>query len=600
MMELLKYCEFSINPEKFMLEQNKVFSGIKMAFETTSFDKILKYKIPEKTNPIINNNNEIVFKSNKLALPPRLSEGGRQCNFFQRMPYSVIKDKPLGTIGRPPGNGKLEGIAKIKPNKYGFDILLEFELDDRIKSNILYLSNIPKDVEIIIPADGGISLKDIPEGVLNIYEYPVACELVHQFIIFNWDDKGFWIYCDNYPITRKRLVISSVDKIDGISISFISEAKMPYKNRFQSPEFHIESFSGGWKTPAARYKKMLEEKLGLKKFEERNDFPIWAKDISLFVEARGLNWGGYITHTFNNMKDRLEEISKLINPKNVLFYISGWDDWYDIANVEFTPSNDLGGLQGFKDMVSYGHKLGFRLCLYINAIAINLKHPLWERFKDHQVCNSNNRPLGWMIDYDGDGIREELTGYISLDCREWRELVVATVKRICFEYNCDAIFFDQLCQFWDKEGEDLNRGTELLLKQLRAELPKDFLITAEETSEHFIKDIAMANEFQHHIPYPYTNTGPIEYWKYPCYMRFHPVVKYVINDYTHSFGHVCAGEPGYDLLDYRTRYNKEFGALPTMVLPHFSKKIIEFPQLIRIVDRAIDISNGKEELKFDD
>lgn len=596
-MNLKRFRDFSINLEDFILEQDRVFSGIKMSFETIS---IAKYKIPRGVKPNINKE-EIMFKSNKLALPPRLSEGGIQSIYHQRMPDDVIREKPVKTIGIPSGRGKFEGAASLKPNEFGFDVDLDFEMSTGIKSNVLYLSNIPNDVEIIIPAARGISLENIPTGALYVFGYPSDFNdyyLTQQFIIFKWDDKGFWIYCDNYPVTRKRILVSNVDRVNGLSVSFICEAKLPYSNRFKSPTFHIESFSGGWKVPATRYKKTIEKKLNLKKFDKRDDFPNWAREISLFVEARGLNWGGYITHTFSDMKDRLDEISKLINPKNVLIYISGWNDWYDILNIEYEPSEELGGIKEFKELISYGHKLGFKFSLYVHHFGIGKYSPQWERFKNSPMLDNNGNPTNWAFDRDGDGIAEDGVRNVSLNNKEFRDYIISVIKKYCFEYKADSAFIDQLGYAWPEYSKESDGGAIPIIQKLKEELPKEFLITGEGVAEYLLNEIALFMGDTFGGCFPLENTGPVEPWRHPFNMRFHPVVKYIVNDYVRTYGHCASGEPGDDLFDYKDWLDRKIGNFPTIMLPHISKKIIEFPQFLKLIERAIDISNGKEELSF--
>jgi hypothetical protein len=597
-MTTFKLRNFTIDSEDFTFGLDGAFSDARISFVTISARKQVRYALPAGLQPELEPG-RATFRSDFLVMPTMLGEGGIQSNQTPRLATPTIRNRPWGTTGFPPGTGEIRGTVVLEETERGFDAQLDFGLDDGVKANILYISNLRDDAEIIVPAEGGISVKDVPAGALLVYEYPMAFFWGHQFVIFQWGDGGFWIHCDDYPVRRKRLILSKVDREAGLSVSIVTEADAPFSaTEFSSAPFHIEAFSGGWTVPASRYKAMLERTFDLKRYEERTDFPGWAKDITLYVEVRGMSWGGQIVHTFEEMKDRLNEIRELIDPRHVMVYLSGWDDWYDAQNPEYTPAEELGGVKDFKELVSYGHSLGYRFCVYVNSIALNVFHPLWEKFDSRRLRGSDGSSLGWSIDYDGDGVAELKTGYVSLDCEEWRERIVSIVKRVHDEYECDGVFLDQLHWFENSPGENVTRGSVALLSRLQDELPPDFLLAAEGVSEHFIGHIANGMGFAHTRCFPTPNAEPSLYWKHLPFVRVHPIVKFVLNDYVRSWGHICMGVPGDEVFRHREAYNRELGVLPSIALPRHGVSIRESPEYLAIIKRAKAIAEGAESCVF--
>lgn len=595
----LKLRDFTIDPSDFTFGLDGLFSDARISFVTISAAKQVRYALPAGLQPEVEEG-RVTLRSDYLVMPTMLGEGGIQSCQTPRLAAPPVRDRPWGTAGLPPGPGSIRGTVTLEETDAGFDAQLNFGLDDAVKANILYISKLPDDVEIVIPADGGISVKDAPVGTLLIYEYPSAFFWGHQFVILQWGDCGFWIHCDDYPVRRKRLIVNKLDRDEGLSLSIVIEADAPFSApAFASPRLRVESFSGGWTVPATRYKSMLERTFQLKRYEERTDFPDWVRDITIYFEFRGMSWGGQIVHTFEQMKGRLDEIRELIEPKRAMIYLSGWDDWYDIQNPDYVPAEELGGEAAFHDLIAYGHELGFRFCPYVNSIALNAFHPLWEQFEHRRLRAADGSALGWSIDYDGDGVAELKTGYVSLDCEEWRERIVAIAKRVCFDYRCDAMCLDQLHWFENSPGEDVTRGALALLARLREELPDTFMVAGEGVSEHFMAHLANGMGSGHVRAFPEANVEPSVYWQLLPFVEIHPVAKLVLNDYVRSWGHICMGMPGDEIFRSRAAQNRELGLLPSIALPRSGLAIRDCPEYLELIERAKAIAEGREKCTFE-
>jgi len=575
----MKLGAFDFDPKNLSFGLEGAFEAANISFATASSEKDVRYVLPS-TARFVREANTVILESTGLSFPVITGEGGIEPNYVPALPAP-----------RPAPDPSLYGHVALEDEGEGFSVRMRFRVPGGVRCNILHLSGLPKSTEVIVPAEGGVHLSDLPEGATIVYEYPLPFQWAHQFAILLFGNKGFWISCEDFPVRMKRLLISSRAGDRRIGLSFITEADAPHKlEEYTSPPIRLEAFEGDWRIPAARYKTMLAKRFNLAPYQERTDFPAWAKEICLWVELRGMSWGGVAIHTFAQMEQRVDEIAELIEPKKALLYLSGWDDWYDGQNPEYLPCEELGGADAFRRLVEHAHRRGFKICPYVNAIALNLYHPLWDKFKSRSLLAADGSQAGWAADYDGDGVLQPKTGYISPDCPEWRQILVSAARRLAVEFGCDAVFFDQLCHFYNSPNEDMSRGIALLLKELRAAVPKDFLITAEGIAETFFGDVANCMDFGHGRPWANPNQDPAEYYGFMRGVRPHPIVRFLHGDYIRVFGHVCLGQPDEEIFRFRNAYNEKMGIFPTLYAPAFPTKISNFPQMLAIIERAKAVS----------
>jgi hypothetical protein len=383
--------------------------------------------------------------------------------------------------------------------------------------------------EVIIPALGGQSVsKDIPNGTVLSYKYPFWWSA--QFALGMKNSDGLIFRTEDSGTDLKLL---RVGKEKGkFSITFGFEAKAPLQKKELKAEMFIDSFVGGWK--------------------------------------KGVQ-----------MIERLHEWKKLYNPKNTLLYLPGFaEHGIDSKAPSYNPSNQCGGEKEFKRLIDTAHKLGYRVMIHTNVLAMTYTHPLYKNFKKYQVVDVFNRPQGWAMDIDGDWLTEPFFAYMNPGYKAWGDLMSKILGELIKKYKLDGVFLDQtLLAFNINKGPDFVKGMRDHVQRLQKDFPK-ILFAGEGLHEQNVSALPMA---QIHgidsIAEVHGMEGQAP-WK-----NAHPVSSYLFGKYTKYTAHLLTKHPSHPMFKLQEDAYKKLNVVPALCLYNFEQKM-NLPEVKKMIERV--------------
>ncbi|TWF94359.1 hypothetical protein [Saccharopolyspora dendranthemae] len=239
----------------------------------------------------------------------------------------------------------------------------------------------------------------------------------------------------------------------------------------QVPEIRLRANADPVDQDLDEHLRFVEEAHGLVPWESRPDVPDWLRDTSLVVTLHGQHWTGYVFNTFSQMGDALRFIAQHIDPHRVLAYLPGWEGRYYYAYPRYRPGEDLGGADGFAELVRTAHDLGFRLMPMFGGHGANVtQYPDWERAvmrnDTDRYVELLNRP-DWDSDRSGEGDQ------VFLNPAEpgFRTHLVESISALVEEFGVDAAFLDTVGYYFNDPRHDVFDGYRLLVEELHRRHP---------------------------------------------------------------------------------------------------------------------------------
>ena len=218
------------------------------------------------------------------------------------------------------------------------------------------------------------------------------------------------------------------------------------------------------------------EGFGIRRWEDRDDVPAWARGLELVVTLHGQHWTGHVLNTFAEMERLLAELAEDIDPERLLVYLPGWEGRYYFDYPDYSPGAELGGEAGFASLIETAHALGYRVMPMFGANGANVvNYPGWE---DAAIRNPSNRyPVMLNApDWDGDRYPEGDQVFLNPGEPRFRAHLVAAVSRTVERYGVDAAFFDTASFWFDDPRYPLYDGYRALTADLRARHPELLLV----------------------------------------------------------------------------------------------------------------------------
>ncbi len=540
-----------------------------------------RYCFPDQTEAI-GTEDGIRLQANSLFIPPRLGHGGIVCYHRPEYPQGLTIDDAQGTV-------------ELRRTESGFDAVLSGQATAGIKNAFVHLKHFPPQAEILVPWKGGCSIRDIPPGTIHVWEYPDSFGWAHQFAIFQHNRAGMLLRFDDPHYSIKRLVLSTLEPEHGLQIGvYVAPVDGKAPSQWSSPPIKFESFNSGWESAAKRYRDWLEFQQGLKPFRSTPAVAERLRDIALFVNLRGHNWGPFIYNTFDQMCQRLDELAQYIEPRFCAAYIEGYDGGYLPPCTDFMPGAELGGAEGFKRLIDHAHRLGYLLVPYVHTHVLHEAHPQFERFK-------NSTFTQWSTDFDGDGVAERMFWNMRADDQQWNELQLLKLERFLDSFAVDGLLLDQICIPVPHQGPDqYMNGCRQFLGRLTQMLPQGSSLLTEGLGEPYLDIVRMGMTPVHSRAYATTNARARDMLFRPEHVRFHPVQKYVTNYFARLIGHssMRAAEEE-QAHEYQARCYAELGAIPILNLHRGSIKLKDSKLLLADIQRAREIAQHNESLEYD-
>ncbi|MGD8453137.1 MAG: DUF6259 domain-containing protein [Phycisphaerae bacterium] len=303
------------------------------------------------------------------------------------------------------------------------------------------------------------------------------------FAVWAAGQRYFTVVTHEAPWRFKRL--RALRTGDSMRLEIIQDANLRDRTRsFTSSVWEI-GYRDAIGPMLADYARFVQQGHGALAFDRRQDMPDWVRRLGLVVNLHNTDWNGYCHLDFAAMSRACTALAERFPPEQTLLYPIGWDGRYMRDYPDYRPSTALGGHDGFKRFCEQARGQGFHIMPHLNAMAINMRHPLYlQHLKDYVLRDHNGVPQhSFKIDWDHDGLGDPAHAYIALQPPALREILVDAIERLVRDYGIDAVFLDETCNvFYNDPAWDQVEGVRLLVRDLHQALP-GLLIAGEEWNE---------------------------------------------------------------------------------------------------------------------
>lgn len=331
-------------------------------------------------------------------------------------------------------------------------------------------------------------------------------------------DKYFYALSMDEFLRPKRFAIRRDLDGDCVIELYHEEKATKFSNSIDVPIWRIGFCNDPWDAIKMRMN-FMEEKWGLRSWDERNDVPDWMKKISLVVNMHGKHWTGYIFNTFEKMLKILEWISNRIEGYRVLVFLPGFNGRYYYDYPIYDPDPDLGGIEGFKKLIDGAHELRMHVVPMYGAVAagfrwvkkLGLEEAIFQDKYELSVV-----PPNW-VDWDADRERDDVWIPLNLGNPKFLNHLYNSVCKITDEFKVDGAFFDIPHLYVNDYKYDMYEGLKELINKLKSKYGRNFLIFGEAYYDALFPLIPF-----YHVPFPKNYTDFFHKYTRTTYHLSHP------------------------------------------------------------------------------
>ena len=222
----------------------------------------------------------------------------------------------------------------------------------------------------------------------------------------------------------------------------------------------------------AKHYAHLEQAYRFPPWESRDDVPAWLRDVGLVLALHGAHYTGYVFNDFARMLEILQWAAPQFPAERTLVFLPAWDGRYYWNYPAYRADERMGGEAGLKELVTEGHRLGYRFMPMFGMNAANRRQPEFRNVADAATyrIDGDRFDLDW-VDWDNDRHQEGWLSYMNLGVDSWREHLAARIGDVIERYGMDAYFLDISAGWMNNTQADMHEGTRQLVAGLRARYP---------------------------------------------------------------------------------------------------------------------------------
>jgi hypothetical protein len=305
-----------------------------------------------------------------------------------------------------------------------------------------------------------------------------------QHLFIEGESSLLMLSSDDYPPRFQRTW--AFREGDQIALTVYLESNISSRGKqISTPAWTLEPVPDH-ETGMKKYLKWVQRAYGLEPLEQRADAPEWVQDICFNITFHCHANHGRVNVTFTDIERILEKAAGYFEPANSQLHVVGWDGPWDMTWPAFQPGEELGGSEGFHQMMGTVRRLGYKIGLHMNVMGFSYQHPQFdelEHFLQYQCRDSANRPLNWEHDLDGDDQDDIIFAYISPDEPVWRDYLIERILKFVNTYKTDIVHLDQSTTFINDHNYNHWRGVNALYQELREKLPEEVALSGEFVNE---------------------------------------------------------------------------------------------------------------------
>jgi hypothetical protein len=206
-----------------------------------------------------------------------------------------------------------------------------------------------------------------------------TAQLQHNFFVAECE--GMWIVLreDAKSLARSKVEISSYPEM--FTVTFSWPADVAAAMSVHSSMEQVQEAANHWLEAA-----------GVRKLADREPAFHWIRDIKLVITVDMMRSNWEIVHDYADVVNLAKGVKELRNPKEVLFYLPGWQGAYDSGGPYYKPHAELGGETGFRTMMTYLHEQGFRTMIHTTGWGIDPYLPNIDEVEDMSLRSSPMLP----------------------------------------------------------------------------------------------------------------------------------------------------------------------------------------------------------------
>jgi len=475
--------------------------------------------------------NDRIFKFNDIEFAVQIFtfenvyglDAGR-CKVYEDSSCLEIECDRLTWAG---GQEFAEGYVNIKCTKTdkGSRIGIDAKAEKSIRCVKLLLKNQP--VGTVINLIGGVQ-KDVPDNGM-ILKYPEGWRTLSTPLMILRSDEGKLVYFRSLDTRVRDKRFALLKRKDRLDIELIyEEIATETGTKISVPEWEIGT-CGSIGEIYRIHTDHIEKSYGLVPWEERDDVPSWAKQISLIVSVHCQHWTGYIFNNYAKVLDTIKWFCERIEPKRILVYLPGWEGRYYWKYGNYCPDDRMGGSEGFDKLIKGAKELGVHV---MPMFGINIVNRGLENYEEWGAPSEFRGPsgniYGGSVDWDGSRHYDHgSNASLNPAAPKWQNRLVEQITGLIDRYGFDGVFLDIAAVWVNDPNHYLYDGILKLIKRLKEGRP-ELLIAG----EAWYDGLAAAFPL---IQSGHTD-GPLNWHDEP-----YPEI---FDKYNRAFAHLLLGDPG--------------------------------------------------------
>ena len=372
-------------------------------------------------------------------------------------------------------------------------------------------------------------------GTINetgtIYRYPNGWDDLFTPLISIKNNDGVYYYRSLDDVVRpKTFMVKKVGDTSIVEMIFEEDARNP-KYELEVPIWEIGKCQFV-EDIFEKQRELIEKNYNLKTWENRDDVPEWARQISLVLSIHAMHWSGYIFNNYQDIIDKLEWFAQYIEPKRVLVYIPGFDGRYYYKYPDYTPDDRLGGEEGLTKLIDRAHKLGYHVMPMFMINGASPKSEGFDTWGIPSMYRSSNGYLRGVGSCDWDTSRSYELGCgvaVNPGAPLWQDYFVKEACHQIERYNFDAIFLDLAAIYVNDPLHSTHEGAVNIINRIHEKFPQLLIST-----EGWYDALSTVFPFSQCAGNAGGEYGEMIYHDTP-YAR-------IFDEYNRCFGHLCLGD----------------------------------------------------------